>query len=337
MNLLSIFNKYRSTYYEASKDLIKHTIVYSSSLLGLWYFRDSYLSIITTPLFALMNVRTYIVFHDCGHNSYTPNKTLNYMIGSILGIPVFTPFCWTYNHHNHHLTSGNKRNELKHSQNETVFYTLTGYKDMGYKRHLYRTIMHPLIFFTLISSFKFFILNRGSELFYKYNNHPYRQSINLILFDTIVNNIGMSVLLLYMNQHGIFYHYLCSMMCMSSISFIFFHNQHTFNPPYVVTNEKWNKKDSGLNGSSFIQVPKYLKFFFSGIEYHHLHHMNASIPGYNLHKVHEELIKNTNELDNITKLSMNDCYHNLWLTLYDETNEKYISFKEANFIKIKSK
>ena len=62
MNLLSIFNKYRSTYYEASKDLIKHTIVYSSSLLGLWYFRDSYFSMITIPLFSLMNVKTFIVF-----------------------------------------------------------------------------------------------------------------------------------------------------------------------------------------------------------------------------------------------------------------------------------
>ena len=288
---------------------------------------------ITVPLLGLMNVRTYIVFHDCGHNSYTPSKTLNYMIGSILGIPVFTPFCWTYNHHNHHLTSGNIENKLEHLQNETAHYTFKEYKEMGYKRYLYRTIMHPSVFFTLISSVKFFIANRGSELLYKYNNHPYQQSINLILFDTIVNNIGMFLLLIYMNQYGIFYHYLCSVVCMSSIGFLFFHNQHTFNPPYVVSDEKWNKKESGLIVISFIQIPKYLKFFTSGIEYHHLHHMNASIPGYNLHMLHDELIKNTNELDNITTLSMNDCYHNLWLSLYDEDNNKYITFKEAEKIK----
>ena len=189
--------------------------------------------------------------------------------------------------------------------------------------------MHPLIFFTLIPSFKFFIINRGSELLYKYNNHSYKQNINRILFDTMIDNIGIFLLLIYMNQYGLFYHYLCGSMCTFPLGFMLFHNQHTFNPPYVVTNKKWNKKDSGLIGSSFIQIPKYLKFFTSGIEYHHLHHMNASIPGYNLHKLHEELIKNTNDVDNITKLSMNDCYHNLWLSLYDEDNNKYISFKEA--------
>ena len=71
--MFSLFNKYKPTYLRAFKDLIKHTIVYSSSLLGLWYFKDSYLSMITVPLLGLMNVRTYIVFHDCGHNSYTPS------------------------------------------------------------------------------------------------------------------------------------------------------------------------------------------------------------------------------------------------------------------------
>ena len=33
---------------------------------------------------------------------------------------------------------------------------------------------------------------------------------------------------------------------------------------------------------------------------------------------------------------MNDCYHNLWLTLYDEEADRYISFKEVDD-KIKNK
>ena len=42
------------------------------------------------------------------------------------------------------------------------------------------------------------------------------------------------------------------------------------------------------------------------------------------------MLENTDDLDNITKLSMRDCYHNLWLTLYDEENDKYISFGEID-------
>jgi len=323
------FYKYKSSYYEACKDLVKHSITYSFSLFSLWYYRDSYLSMITIPILGLMTMRTFIIFHDCGHNSYTPSKKLNYVIGSILGIFVFTPFCWSYNHHNHHLTSGNKDNKFNDPQNETVLCTFMEYRDMGYKRHLYRIIMNPIVFFTLSPQLYFFIVNRCKILFNKYQNREYQHNMNIILFDTLLNNSGLLLLLVCMNHYDLFYHYLYSCMFAWSISFILFHNQHTFNTPYVVTDTKWTKKESGLRGSSFIQVPSYLKYFTSGIEYHHIHHMNPGIPGYNIQKLHEEMIETTNELDNITKLSMNNCYHNLRYSLYDEDNNKYISFGEA--------
>ncbi len=332
--MLQYFSKYKPTYYGGCKDLLIHTTCFITSLYSMWYFRDSYLSLLTIPLQSLMNLRTFIIFHDCGHNSYTPSKKLNYVLGSILGIFIFSPFSWSYNHHNHHLTAGNKGNKLNNPQNETVLYTFKEYKDMGYKRHVYRIIMNPLILFTLMPSFKFFILHRFEMPLYEYFMiYPLQQNINLILFDALFNNCGLFLLFIYMNKYGILYHYLYSCMFTWSIGFALFHNQHTFNPPYVVTEEKWNKKDSGLLGSSFIQVPNYLSFFTLAVEYHHIHHANSSIPGYNLPQLHEELKKNTNELDNIIELSMSDCYKNLWLTLYDEENNKYISFAEADKVK----
>ena len=109
-----------------------------------------------------------------------------------------------------------------------------------------------------------------------------------------------------------------------------FHNEHTFNPPYMLTDKEWTRKDSGLKGSSFIQLPKWLSYFFYGDEYDHIHHMIATIPPYNLKAAHEYLEKTEPEFKNIVKLSMTDCYHNLWLTLYDEENHRYISFEEAD-------
>ena len=63
-----------------------------------------------------------------------------------------------------------------------------------------------------------------------------------------------------------------------------------------------------------------------GIEYHHIHHMNAKIPGYNLQKYHEEVVSKSNMFDNVVKLSMTDCYNNLWLVLYDEEKKRYITY-----------
>jgi omega-6 fatty acid desaturase (delta-12 desaturase) len=67
-----------------------------------------------------------------------------------------------------------------------------------------------------------------------------------------------------------------------------------------------------------------------GIEYHHIHHMNAKIPGYNLQKYHEEVVQKSDLFDNIIKLSIADCYNNLWLMLYDETKNKYVTVKETD-------
>jgi omega-6 fatty acid desaturase (delta-12 desaturase) len=329
----NLYSTYKPSYYTAVKDLISHSFLYTSSLYALWYCKDSYASVLTIPFLGLLNIRTFIILHDCGHNSYTPSKQLNYIIGSILGIFTFSPFCWSYNHHNHHVTSGNKDNNFKHPQNETVLHTLHDYKDMGrLQKEVYKIMKHPSIFFTCAPLIKFGIMHRFEILLYKYHNHPYTQSLYLILYDTLVNNCGIVIFVLFMNTFNIFYHYACSLSIASLLGFMLFHNQHTFNPPYVVSNNTWNKKDSGLKGSSFIQIPKYLKYFTMGIEYHHIHHMNASIPGYNLQQYHEDVCQTGHEFDTITLLSMKDCYHNLWLALYDEDKGKYISCKEADVI-----
>jgi cytochrome c peroxidase len=55
-------------------------------------------------------MKSIVIFHDCGHYSYFPNKIINYIVGSILGIIVLTPFSWNYDHVNHHLTNGNFEN-----------------------------------------------------------------------------------------------------------------------------------------------------------------------------------------------------------------------------------
>jgi 1-acyl-sn-glycerol-3-phosphate acyltransferase len=98
----------------------------------------------------------------------------------------------------------------------------------------------------------------------------------------------------------------------------------------VVNNETWKMKDSGLLGSSFIQIPYLLKYFTMGIEYHHIHHINAKIPGYNLQKYHEEVVSKSSVFDNIVKLNMSDCYNNVWLALYDEDKKRFITFENKN-------
>jgi len=330
MNLVNLYKRFKPSYYQALRDLTIHVGMLSSTLYAMWYTKDSYVSYALIPLVSLLQVKSFVIFHDCGHNSFTPSKKLNYILGTVLGITLLTPLCWTYEHSNHHMISGNKENKLNGDHNHSIFHSLNQYKEMNrLQQTLYKVLRQPFIFNIGIATFILFIVHRFHILCMKLNNSLlYKQRVYQIVFDTLITNICLFIYL-FNNKQMLIYSIIWSIISLS-LGFIIFHNQHTFNKPYVKTTKEWTKQNSGLQGSSFIQVPKYLKFFTYGIEYHHIHHMIASIPGYKLKVAHEYLEKTEPEFKNIVKLSMTDCYHNLWLTLYDEESDRYISFKEAD-------
>ena len=52
-------------------------------------------------------VRTFIVFHDCGHGSFLPSKRANAYLGAVLGLLLFTPYAkWRHDHARHHASAG---------------------------------------------------------------------------------------------------------------------------------------------------------------------------------------------------------------------------------------
>ena len=332
INEIELFMKYKSSYTSAFIDFSVHTFLMCSSVYSLWYFKDSWLSIITIPLFGLLNIKTFMIFHDCGHNSYTPSKKLNYIIGLLLSGFVSHPFFWNYNHNTHHNVNGNIENTYKYVFNETIFHTTKQYKSLSStSQYLYKFVKTPLFFFTIPIYLKILLTHQFRIItFILYETYDCNISkIYLFLEQIISTNILLLILYIY-NIYGILFHFLISAFFGFTITVMLVHNEHTYNPSYVVGNNDWTYKNSGLRGSSFILIPKPLKYFFHGIEYHHIHHMNAKIPGYNLQKYHEEVVSKSNIFDNVVKLSMNNCYNNLWLALYDEDKKRYITFAEAD-------
>src|SRR5512138_1069186 len=53
------------------------------------------------------HVRLFIIFHDCGHNSFFASGRANRVMGRVLGVLVFTPYDhWRHEHALHHATAG---------------------------------------------------------------------------------------------------------------------------------------------------------------------------------------------------------------------------------------
>jgi omega-6 fatty acid desaturase (delta-12 desaturase) len=332
MSETGLFTKYKSSYTGALSDFVVHASLMSSSFYLLWLFQNSMLSIFTIPLLGLVLNRTFIVFHDCEHNSYTPNKEINYILATIYGIATFTSPNWILDHHTHHLTNGNIENEYRFKFNELLYYNVNQYKKFNtFERKIFTFFHTPIVFFSFFPVLYFGVIQR---IIYLIKKIKYKQKINaslsLVTFNHLLNNIGGFYLLHTMYNNNLLFHYLFASYIGFLINFLLFFNQHTFNPCYAVGNSEWTQRNSGLLGSSFIQIPYYLKYFTMGIEYHHIHHTNSKIPGYNLQKYHEEAVLKGNVFDNIVKLSMTDCYNNLWLVLYDEDKHKYTSLADVN-------
>jgi fatty acid desaturase len=151
INESELFNKYKSSYKSAFLDLSLHTFLFSSSVYLLWLFRNSWLSVFTISFMAFLTNRTFIIFHDCCHQSYTPNKTLNYILSHMTGMFVLTSPNWILDHHTHHLTNGNIENKQHYFFNETIILTKKQLLSNSRLQQLvYRIYKNPFIFFTII-------------------------------------------------------------------------------------------------------------------------------------------------------------------------------------------
>jgi omega-6 fatty acid desaturase (delta-12 desaturase) len=314
--------KYKSSYRAAVPDLFLHAALFAGSLYGTkfsWAF--------VVPL-ALMQIRTFVVFHDCTHGSYTPNEGLNTTLAHILGVFVFTPQLWGQRHSIHHKTNGNPENEYHFKFNEVVLHTTEDVRRMGdVKLLIFRMLHCPFFLYPAVAVFDFLLNHRIFHMLFKaIKGKRYPLSWPRVLSVTAAHNFALALFIHWLRQEGLLYKYLLSMLLFATAAFCIFHTQHTFNPAYISNNETWRQQDSGLLGSSFLQVPFFLKYFMMGIEYHHIHHMNSKIPGYNLKKYHDD---SGLEKGPLFRLSLWEAYQNLWLRVYDPEHREYLTIQEA--------
>jgi omega-6 fatty acid desaturase (delta-12 desaturase) len=307
MNEAMLFQKYKSSYIAASFDFATYSIFMTGTIYSVWYFKESYLSFATVPLLGLMLVKTFIIFHDCGHGSYTPSKTINKTLELVLSVSVFTDSNWSKKHALHHRTSG-----LLHGEgdfNEVIFTTVNDLKSYPpFLFFLFKVFNHPVMLFTAAPFLYFFIYQRFGLCAYN-------------VFSTAMHNAALLLFIQQLRFYGIFWHYAAAIQLMAMFAFFFFFNQHTFNPSYVVT-EKWNMRRSALEGSSHILVPAPLSYFTCGIEFHHVHHANSKIPGYHTRQFHEEGRFKAHTM------SLAQCLKNVWLISYDEQKGRYVTMEE---------
>jgi omega-6 fatty acid desaturase (delta-12 desaturase) len=104
-----------------------------------------------------------------------------------------------------------------------------------------------------------------------------------------------------------------------------FYVQHQFEGAYWERKEHWSYAESALQGSSHLRLPRVLQWFTGNIGLHHVHHLNARIPNYNLQRAHDE----NAIFHEARELGMCQAVLALRLKLYHEPSGRLVTFAQA--------
>jgi acyl-lipid omega-6 desaturase (Delta-12 desaturase) len=226
-------------------------------------------------------MRTFIVFHDCAHGSFLPTKRGNLWLGRFTGLLVFQPFGnWRHNHAVHHGTAGDLD---RRGTGDIATLTVEEYLARPWKSRLgYRMFRSPVVMFGIGPIWSLMI---GPRIWSHKMRPRQRHSV-------LVTNLALAILIgaivWFLGPRAWLIVQLPTAVLAGTLGVWMFYVQHQFEDVYWESSEQWSYAAAALRGSSYLKLPKALQFFTGNIGLHHVHHLSAKIPNYNLQRAHDE-------------------------------------------------
>jgi omega-6 fatty acid desaturase (delta-12 desaturase) len=270
-------------------------------------------------------IRIFILFHDCGHNSFLPSRKANRWLGFFLGLFTLTPSeHWWQAHAIHHATAGNLD---KRGIGDVYTLTLQEYQNLSTsEKRKYRLFRSPYVMFLLGPIFVFMLRQR---IPIPWMNR--KAALSVFLCNLVL--IGMLVVSYFSFGLGAFLWIQFLVLYFAGIAGIFlFYIQHQFPQVYWARNKEWDFVTAGLQGASYFALPRILQWVSGNIGFHHIHHLRPRIPNYQLHACYQSTPLLREYVKKITWQTSLQC---IGLALYDENQRKLIHFPKENQPKAK--
>ena len=292
--------------------------------IGLWFamawsLEVSYwLTLGLALLAAGFLMRTFIIFHDCGHGAFFRARWANEAVGFVTGLLALTPsHDWWRRHLKHHATSGNLD---RRGDGDVWTMTVREYRESSrFKRIAYWFARHPLFMLTAGPIVMFAILNR----------FPSRGARRRERLGVLGTNLALAAivcaLVLALGWRAYLLIHLPVILFSGAMGIWLFYVQHQFEGVYWRRTPDWNHADAAVQGSSYLRLPRVLQWFSGNIGFHHVHHLSPRIPNYFLETCHREhpALQGVPVLD---LLSTAGCFS---LRLWDEERGRLVGFAEA--------
>ncbi len=101
-----------------------------------------------------------------------------------------------------------------------------------------------------------------------------------------------------------------------------FYVQHQYEGVYWARHQDWDPTKAALEGSSYYKLPKLLQWITGNIGLHHIHHVQARIPNYNLQAVQDRVAA----FQAVRPVTLRSSLHSLRLRLWDEAAQRLVGF-----------
>jgi len=230
----------------------------------------------------------FVIGHDCGHRSFSKNKLVEDIVGTIMFMPLIFPYePWRIKHNQHHAHT-NKLVE------DTAWHPVMQEQSSTWSpatRTILRTFLgSPLKLWASVGHWLIWHFNLD---LYTKNQKP-RVLVSLaavtafivVVLPSIVAVSGVAGLLKFWLMPWLGYHF-----WMSTFTVVHHTAQHIpFKPA-----GSWNAAKAQLGGTVHCDYPKLVEVLCHDINVHVPHHVSPKIPWYNLRKATDSLRQNWGE------------------------------------------
>ncbi|MCI2398254.1 fatty acid desaturase [Aliiroseovarius subalbicans] len=268
----------------------------------------------------LFLMRLFALQHDCGHAALFRDRRMNDRIGRLFGVLTLSPYTtWRKMHATHHENSGNLDGDF---MGDLIVLTVDRYRALDpWRRLAYRIYRNPLFIMIVSPPLLFYVL--------------YRIPVGLMgqrryWASCMVNNGVLAVILgaMYFARgwEPILWIFIPSTLLGAVLGIWIFYCQHQWQGAQFDFGEDWQVHEAALHGSSQLLLPGWMTWFTANFPIHHVHHLYARIPSYRL----PEVLRDHPQLEPMNKITVGQSLAALNLALWDPTQRRLISFREAH-------